>query len=136
MGRHFIPSTFPPAKPNRHSPWFSHNFPPFSLLDSFSLSLSSLLRILPLGLFGTTSINSTPPLSHLCEALLFSTCCRISLTRLALSMLWREVAADLTMKALGSSPASSLGTGITAASATAGCVRRWASNSAGATWWP
>lgn len=97
----------------------SHNFAAFSLLDSLSsLSLSSLLRILPLGLLGTTSINSTPPCSHLYGALLFSTCCCSSLMRLASLLLWREAEADLTMKALGSSPVASLGMGITAASAT------------------
>lgn len=44
--------------------------------------------------------------------------------------------ADLTTKALGSSPAASSYTGMTAASATEGCARRWASNSAGATCMP
>lgn len=40
--------------------------------------------------------------------------------RLASLLLWREAEADLTMKALGSSPVASLGMEITAASATSG----------------
>ena len=45
----------------------------------------------------------------------------------------RPTEGDLTTKAFGSSPAASSGTEITAASPTAGCVKRWASSSAGAT---
>lgn len=52
----------------------AHSFAPLCLLDSLSLSRSSLRRILPLGLLGISSVNSTPPLSHLCRALLCSTC--------------------------------------------------------------
>lgn len=54
------------------------SFAAFCLRDSLSLSLSSLRRILPLGLLGIGSMNSTPPLSHLWRALLFSTCLWIS----------------------------------------------------------
>jgi DMSO reductase anchor subunit len=51
-----------------------YNFAPAALLFSFSLSLKNLLRIFPLGLFGITSMNSTPPVIHLYLALCSSTC--------------------------------------------------------------
>src|SRR5271163_3898485 len=99
--------------------YLPHNLAPFCLLASFSLSLNSLLRIFPLGLFGITSINSTPPFNHLCRALFFSTCFWIS-SLMSASLSSRCTDCDLTTYALGSSPASSSGTGITVQSATAG----------------
>lgn len=69
----------------------NHNFAPFCRRASLSLSLNRRRRILPLGLFGITSMNSTPPcedvssciewvdpprqtFNHLCRAFSFSTC--------------------------------------------------------------
>src|SRR5690606_9364142 len=101
-----------------------HIFAPLALLDSLSLSLSSLLRIFPLGLFGMTSMNSTPPFSHLYLALWSSTC--FAMPR-ATSSSEPVAAADLTTKALGTSPAISSGTWMTVQSETWGWVRRWAS---------
>lgn len=42
-----------------------HSFAPAFFILSFSRSLIIRLKIFPLGLFGTISINSTPPLNHL-----------------------------------------------------------------------
>lgn len=44
---------------------FPYNFAPCFFIFSLSLSRIILLKIFPLGLFGTTSINSIPPLNHL-----------------------------------------------------------------------
>lgn len=100
------------------------------------LSLNSRLKILPEGDFGMTSVNSTPPLSHLWRDLLRSMNCWI-LRRTTASESSRPVEeGSLTTHASGSSPAESSGTGMTAQSATAGCSRRAASSSAGATWRP
>lgn len=76
--------------------------------------------------------GSIPPFNHLCRALCSSTCFCISLMSMR-SLSSRPTDDDLTTKAFGSSPAASSGIGMTAASPTAGCVRRWASSSAGAT---
>ena len=46
-----------------------YSLAPFFFRRWASLSLRSRRRILPLGLLGMASINSTPPLSHLCRAL-------------------------------------------------------------------
>lgn len=95
-----------------------YSFAPLFLLAAFSLSLNTLLRIFPLGDFGMTSISSTPPFSHLCLALCFSTCFWMSrFTMRSLSS--NPTDEDLTMKAFGTSPAASSGIGITATSATA-----------------
>ena len=112
-----------------------YSFGPFFLLASFSWSLNNLRKILPLGDLGTTSMNSTPPFSHLCLLLCCSTCFTIS-RAIMRSFSSMPISDDLTTKALGTSPAESSGTGMTAQSATCGCVRRCASNSAGATWSP
>jgi hypothetical protein len=108
---------------------------PAFLLFSFSLSLRNLRRIFPDGDFGISSINSTPPVIHLYRALCCSTCFCISrlITR---SFSSNPMDGDLTTKAFGISPDFSSGTWITAQSFTAGWVRRCASSSAGATWWP
>ena len=114
---------------------YIYNFAPFFLRDSFSLSLRSRLRILPLGLFGIALINSIPPVIHLYRALCSSTCfwiCRASTRSLSST----PTEGDLTTKAFGTSPDFSSGTWMTAQSLTAGWVRRCASSSAGATWWP
>ena len=66
---------------------------------------------------GMTSTNSIPPLSHLCRLFSFSTCLAISrMTILSDSSSPTEV--DLTTNALGTSPAASSGTAMTAQSAT------------------
>lgn len=96
-----------------------YNFPPAFLLSSFSLSLSNLLKIFPLGLLGITSINSIPPANHLYRLLFASTYLAISrLTILSFSSI--DTLVDLTTYARGTSPARSDGTGITAESATDG----------------
>src|SRR5688572_8538419 len=88
-----------------------------------SRSTSTRLNIFPAGLFGISVTNSTS-LIRLCGATRAETNSIIS----------AAVAADLsTTNALGTSPASSSGLGITPASAIAGCKSRTASSSAGAT---
>src|SRR5438309_2428935 len=103
--------------------------PELLLVQAFtarSRSTSLRRRILPEADFGISSIVSTS---------------RIFLwgaTRSATNAISSSGATgDLsTTNALGTSPASSSGCGITAASATAGCVSRRASSSAGGTWYP
>ena len=135
------PKNLPPTRLQLTSKLFPYvstniyNFAPFFLRDSFSLSLRNRLRILPLGLFGIASINSIPPVIHLYRALCSSICfwiCRASIRSLSS----RPTEGDLTTKAFGTSPDFSSGTWMTAQSLTAGWVRRCASSSAGATWWP
>src|SRR5690242_20349282 len=118
-----------------HSKNQSYNLLPAFLLFSFSRSLRNLLRILPDGDLGISSINSTPPVIHLYRAFVFSTCFWIS-RAIILSLSSSPTDGDLTTNALGTSPALSSGIWMTAQSLTAGWVRRWASSSAGATWWP
>lgn len=122
-----------PKKKNPKEPQ-NYNFGPCVLFSCFSSSLSNRRRILPLGLLGITSINSTPPFSHLCLALCSSTCLRIAATTSSSETLAASLA--LVTYALGTSPARSSGTGMTAQSETNSWERRWASSSAGATWLP
>jgi len=112
----------------------AYNFPPSTLLFSFSLSRNNLLRILPLGDLGISDKNSTPPLIHLYDALWSATCLYTIFATSSSDLSATD--ADLTTNALGTSPALSSGTWITAQSATAGWARMCASSSAGATWWP
>lgn len=56
---------------NQYEPTI-YSFAPAFFLDALSLSLNRRLKIFPLGLLGMTSINSTPPLNHLCRAFSFS----------------------------------------------------------------
>jgi len=123
------------APRNTSKPTSIYSFAPFFLLASFSLSLKSLLKILPDGLFGMMSTNSTPPFNHLCLALCSSTCFWIFLTSMR-SFSSRPIEDDFTTNAFGNSPAASSCTGMTAASATAWWAKRCASSSAGATWRP
>src|SRR2546428_10918308 len=94
----------------------------------FARSRSTILRrrILPDADLGISSIVSTS---------------RIFLWGATRSATYRirssgETSPLSTTKAFGTSPASSFGLGMTAASATAGCVSRMASSSAGGTWYP
>ena len=99
-----------------------------------SLSFRSRRRILPLAFLGIAFTNSMPPFNLLYLDLCFSTCLQICLANVLDST--SVCSALLTTKALGTSPSFSCGTPITAASATAGCVSKCASSSAGATWKP
>jgi hypothetical protein len=110
-------------------------FAPCFFLASRSRSLNNLLRIFPLGLFGITSMNSTPPANHLWRALFFSTNFTMS-RRTSASESSMPTEEAFTTYAFGTSPARSSGMGITAQSATEGWSRRKASSSAGATWRP
>lgn len=118
-----------------YSSRFIYSLLPAFLLFSFSLSLRNLRKIFPDGDFGISSMNSTPPVIHLYRALCCSTCfCMSRLMTRSLSS--SPTDGDLTTNAFGTSPDFSSGTWITAQSLTDGCVKRWASSSAGATWWP
>lgn len=89
-----------------------------------SCSFNCRLSILPVGDFGISSTNVIPPRNFLWgETFSFTNSANSSSVMLFL----------LTTKPLGSSPASSSGIPMTAASCTSGCERRIASSSAGAT---
>lgn len=90
----------------------------FGLCRPICRSFNFLLNILPLGLLGITSTNSTS-FNHLYRALCSSTYLLISWIR-SPSFISELAEADLTTKAFGRSPAASSNTDITAESATAG----------------
>src|SRR5256886_9321899 len=91
-----------------------------------SRSLSNRRRILPDGDLGIASITS------ITRTFLYGATCSATYAISAAGV----ASPFRTTNAFGTSPHSSSGMGITAASATAGCVHSSASSSAGATWKP
>src|SRR5256885_1999189 len=91
-----------------------------------SRCLSNRRRILPDGDLGMASITS------ITRTFLYGATCSATYAISAAG----DVSPFRTTNAFGTSPHSSSGMGITAASATAGCVHSSASSSAGATWKP
>ena len=98
-----------------------------TLVSSFSLSFNSRRRIFPLKDLGISSMNSTPPRNFLYGA-------TFSSTKISTSLSVNVASALRTTNAIGSSPASILGSPITAASSMSGWEIRRASSSAGGTW--
>lgn len=107
----------------------AHNFDCLvpSASSAFTHSLSSRLRIFPLGFFGMAPTNRTPP-----SSLLYLD--SLSATQAFTSSSVKALFAAFTIYALGSSPSGPLtGIPMTAASRMSGCDKSTPSISGGAT---